>query len=207
MEKPALGKAAHTMVLFLPVIYFCSIAFFILGVSFYLISHPQTLKRLHYEILTYSLFNSPPRDGLVLGASTVKAEAKPVILKKYLQSHGSVLELYSDVMLEAAEKHNLDWRLLPAIAGQESTFCRTIPNNSYNCWGWAVTETYTKKFSNFEESIWRVAKGLREDYLNEGLETPEAIMTKYTPASLEKGGSWAKGVRYFMWELENFPSE
>lgn len=204
MGKPARGSGvAQTTVLFLPVIYFCSIALLILGVSFYLISHPRSLKHLRYELLTYSLFNSPPRDGVVLGSSTVTAEARPVILNLYLQN--TLLEPYSDYILEVSEKYNLDWRLLTAIAGQESTFCRTIPDNSYNCWGWAVTENYTKKFSSFEEAIERVARGLREDYLDKELVTPEEIMTKYTPKSLENGGSWAEGVEYFMWELENSP--
>lgn len=206
MGKPALSKLiAQTTVLFLPIIYFCSIFVLTIGASFYLISHPQAIKNLKYELLTYSLFNSPPKDGIVLGSSTIRAEARPVILKKYLQYHRSGLETYSDLLLAVADKYSLDWRLLPAIAGQESTFCRTIPDDSHNCWGWAITEDYTKKFSGFEEAIERVGKSLREDYLDSGLETPAEIMTKYTPKSLEKGGAWAKGVEYFMWELENFP--
>lgn len=206
MEEPALSKLiAQTTVLFLPIIYFCSIFVLTIGASFYLISHPQAIKKLKYELLTYSLFNSPPRDGVILGVSTVKAEARPIVLKKYLQYRQSSLATHSDLILEASDQYNLDWRLLTAIAGQESTFCRTIPNDSYNCWGWAVTENFTKKFSSFDEAINRVARGLKEDYLNQGLETPEEIMTKYTPKSLENGGSWAKGVEYFMWELENFP--
>ena len=31
-----------------------------------------------------------------------------------------------------------DYRLLPAIAMQESTLCRSIPVDSHNCWGWGI---------------------------------------------------------------------
>ncbi len=43
---------------------------------------------------------------------------------------------------------------------------------------------------------------LSHKYIDIGLDTPEKIMAKYTPPSLEKGGPWAKGVNQFMSDLE-----
>ena len=33
--------------------------------------------------------------------------------------------------------NGLDYRLVPAISGVESTFGKHIPDNSYNAYGWA----------------------------------------------------------------------
>ncbi len=65
--------------------------------------------------------------------------------------------------------------------------------------GWGVHSRGTLGFSGWEEAIETVARGLREDYLDQGLVTPEQMMTKYTPLS---NGSWAFGIRQFMGEME-----
>lgn len=150
-------------------------------------------------------FTSEPPGKVVLGKSIVRKESRPLILKKYLEAHHSPLADHADYLIEAANKYDLDWRLLPAIAGQESTFCRTIPEDSYNCWGWGVHSRGTLKFNTWKEAIETVAKGLRENYLDQGYQTPEKIMEIYCPRSVtEANGSWATGVKYFIWELENF---
>ncbi|MFW6143609.1 MAG: hypothetical protein ACOC4Z_01675 [Patescibacteria group bacterium] len=156
------------------------------------------------------VFTAPPPQGkaTVLGESVTSKEARPLILKRFFQSYNSPLSKHADYMVTIADKYDLDWRLLPAIAGQESTFCRTTPENSHNCWGWAVHERYTKKFSTYEKAIETVAAGLKENYIDHGLETPKQIMTKYCPRSItEAGGSWAEGVDYFIWILENFAQD
>lgn len=149
-------------------------------------------------------FNAPPPGGVVLGESVVRLESRPLILRKFLEYYRSPLAEYAQTLIDVADRYGLDWRLLPAIAGQESTFCRTIPEDSHNCWGWAIHESYTKMFETWESAIETVGKGLAEDYLTRGLETPEEIMTRYCPRSAERDGSWARGVNYFIWALENF---
>ena len=49
-----------------------------------------------------------------------------------------------------------------------------------------------------------MAKTLKEKYLDIGLVTPEEIMTKYCPRSLENGGSWARCVNRFKKEAQSF---
>ena len=82
---------------------------------------------------------------------------------------------------------------------QESNLCKKIPSGTFNCLGWGVHSKGTLGFSSFEEAIEVVSKGLKENYIDEGLLTPEEIMTKYTPHS---DGSWAYGVNLFMNEIE-----
>ena len=45
-------------------------------------------------------------------------------------------------------------------------------------------------------------RALKEEYIDKGLKTPEQIMVKYTPPSIKTGGSWAKGISSFMFELQ-----
>ena len=151
---------------------------------------------------TGSLFSSPPPDQVVLGESTVSADARPLILKNFLLSYHSDLAPYTNLILEVSSQYQLDWRLLVAIAGAESTFCRTIPPGGYNCWGWGIHSRGTLGFSSYEEGIRTVAKGLKETFLDDGLTTVEEIMGRYAPISLENGGSWARAVTYFMDQLE-----
>src|SRR3989304_8193905 len=149
-----------------------------------------------------SLFSSLPPDQVVLGESTVAEDARPLILKNFLLSYHSDLAPYTNLILEVSRQYKLDWRLLVAIAGAESTFCRTIPPGGYNCWGWGIHSRGTLGFSSYEEGIRTVAKGLRGDFLEDGLTTVEEIMSRYAPISLQNGGSWARAGTYFMDQLE-----
>jgi len=189
--------------LIIPVIFLLGGSASLIVFGSYIVGTPLEITNL--PPVGATLFSTPPPGEAVLGESIVRKEVRPLILRKFLESYKSPLAAYSQNMIDAADKYGLDWRLLPAIAGQESTFCRTIPAGSHNCWGWAIHKRYTKKFDTWESAIETVAQGLRKDYIDQGLVTPEQIMTRYCPRSItERDGSWAEGVKYFMWSLENF---
>lgn len=128
-----------------------------------------------------------------------QGNARPLILHNYLAQSNSPLVGLEQEMVAAADTYDLDFRLLAAIARQESGLCQFIPPDGYNCWGWGIHERGTLGFASYQEAIWTVAQGLRDDYLNAGLATPEQIMTRYTPKS---DGSWAAAVNQFMEEME-----
>jgi len=65
-------------------------------------------------------------------------DARPVIIKQYLEKYHSPLTPYSDYIFQTSEKYGLDYRLLIALAQQESNLCKKIPVNSHNCWGWGI---------------------------------------------------------------------
>jgi hypothetical protein len=140
----------------------------------------------------------PQETGAVLGTVDT-ADARPIIITKYLEKHQSPLLPYADELLAAAETYDVDYRLIVAIAQCESNLCKKSPPDSYNCWGF---ENGATKFLSWEQALDQVAKTLRERYLDQGLETPEEIMVKYAPPSVEKGGPWAKCVNQFIEELE-----
>jgi hypothetical protein len=88
------------------------------------------------------------------------------ILKAYFTKYDSPLAEYSDVVIQEADKNNIDWKLIPAISGVESGFGKAIPVNSYNGWGFGIYGDHVLRFASWNEGIATVSKSLREDYMN-----------------------------------------
>ena len=82
---------------------------------------------------------------------------------------------------------------------QESTLCKNIPKNSYNCWGWGIYGNKITRFESYEQAIETVSKGLKENYIDQGLVTTYQIMQRYTPSS---NGSWANAVNWVIRHIE-----
>lgn len=151
----------------------------------------------------YSFYAALPQ---VLGSFTTaiaKHDARSEILRQYLNKHNSPLESYSDFIVASSDAYNVDFRLITAISGCESTFGKNMPEKSYNAFGYA---TYTGQstgavFESWEHSIEVMAKYLSERYYSQGLTTPEEMGPIYAPPSIYTGNSWAKCVGQFMDEL------
>jgi len=133
-----------------------------------------------------------------LDATITESDARVEIIRQYLERYNSPLLGHESVIVEAADKFKLDFRLITAIAQQESNLCKIIPPETYNCWGWGIHSEGTLGFESYEEGIYTVTQGLKRNYIDLGYDTPEVIMTKYTPQS---NGSWARGVSSFMSEM------
>ena len=145
----------------------------------------------------------------VLGSASEKviaetADARPEAIKDFINRHNPKLletepELHHQ-LVAIADEFQFDFSLLPAIAMKESGMCKVIPENSFNCLGLGVHSRGTWRFESYQENFATAAKILKENYIDNGLVTPEEIMTKYTPNSPE--GAWAKGVNQFMSEIK-----
>ncbi len=127
-------------------------------------------------------------------------DARPVIIRKYLEKYKSPLAPYSDLIYEISNDYGFEYYWIVAIAQQESNLCKKIPENSHNCWGYGIHKRGTLKFENYELAIRSYAEYLKREYFDKGLDTPELIMKKYCPSS---EGSWARGVWQFINEMEN----
>ncbi|QQG41336.1 MAG: hypothetical protein HYV90_04205 [Candidatus Woesebacteria bacterium] len=145
------------------------------------------------------VYASLPTKLPIVSGEVGLADARPEIIKQYLEYYHSPLVPYANFIVTTADKYSLDFRLITAIAQQESNLCKIIPPGSYNCWGWGITSVGTLGFDSFEEGIETVSRGLRKNYLDKGYITVRDIMSKYTPQS---NGSWADGVSQFMSEME-----
>jgi len=142
-----------------------------------------------------SVYASLPANLPAISAQVGASDARPEILKQYMEFYNSPLTPYADLIVQTADKYGVDYRLIVAIAQQESNICKVIPPGGYNCWGWGITGSSTLSFDSFEHGIEIVTQGLKENYLDKGYTTPEEIMSKYTPLS---NGSWAAGVKSYM---------
>ena len=145
------------------------------------------------------VFASLPTDLATTYGQVIAADAREEILKQYLIYYKSPLIPYVKKIIEEADKNELDFRLIVAIAQKESNLCKIIPPETYNCWGWGIHSKGTLGFTSYEVGIETVSKGIKENYINKGFRTVEDIMSKYTPLS---NGSWAEGVNQFMGEME-----
>lgn len=144
------------------------------------------------------VYASLPNDFPTVSGEVIEADARSLIIRNYLKTYQSPLTPYSDYIVQTADKYSIDWRLITAIAMKESGLCRIIPPGTHNCWGWGIHSKGTLGFDSYEEGIETVTKGLRENYIDIGLTTPEKIMTKYAhPDST----TWAEGVTAYMNQL------
>lgn len=155
----------------------------------------------------YNVYTSKPKtmDSFKVEAETVDARVEKVRL--FFEKYNAPLKDYADVIVETSDKYNVDWRLISAIGYCEGNGGKAIPEGSYNTWGWAASQKDLEEKSgryhlgSWEQAIETVTRGLKKGYIDQGLETPEQIMPKYAPPSVEKGGPWAKCVNKYMQEI------
>lgn len=136
----------------------------------------------------------------------IQVEAKKLddqaqILAEYLANYDSPLQYHAQDFIDAAKTYGLDWKLLPSIAGVESTFGKQIPGG-FNAWGWGVYGTQAIYFDSWRDGIFTIAQGLRENYLNKGLNDPYSINKVYAASPV-----WGRNVTYFMNDLEKFANK
>ena len=129
--------------------------------------------------------------GLFAFNQEADKEAKILKLKadavdNYFDEHDMPLAGTGLKMVKEAEKNDLDWRLLAAIAVRESTGgkndCTSVDNNPF---GWASCK---KGFKNIDDAIETVARNLGGNnpntaYHYSGKNTKQ-ILQKYNPPSV-----------------------
>lgn len=153
------------------------------------------------SIQNFKLYAALPKSEDYISSDIEYADGRTKIIENFFKDYKSPLAAYSDTFIRVSDEYQLDYRLLPAIAMQESNGGKKVISSSHNPFGYGIYSGSVVKFKSWEEAIERVGKALRQDYLNQGLKTPYQIMTKYTPQSLIVDGAWAKGVSTFMEEL------
>ena len=180
--------------------------FFVLtAVNVFLVKkiHAETKRDTHITIILQEFeklsmgheFDDAPD---IQADPTIK-DKRVAILKAFFRRHDSPLYEHAEYVVKVSDDNGLDYRLIPAISMQESGACKVIPVNSYNCWGWGIYGNTITRFSSYPEALDNVARGLKKEYIDKGLTTPEDIMRKYNPSS---NGSWAFGVNTFINVLE-----
>lgn len=161
-------------------------------------------------VFTFLLANVQPTFAAENLAGSSAALLKPVnekkpdprvkILGEFLEKYDSPLASFANVFVETADKYNIDWKLVAAISGVESTFGQQIPYNSYNGWGWGIYGDNIIRFTSWNNGIEVVSQGLRENYINKwGAKDVYEIGRLYAASK-----TWASRVTYFMDSINKF---
>ncbi|MEK7159888.1 MAG: hypothetical protein AAB702_00195 [Patescibacteria group bacterium] len=99
-------------------------------------------------------------------SNKVARDYRVKIIENYLKRYDSPMVSNAGDFVFYADKYNLDWRLVLAISGVESTYGKQIPPYSYNGWGWGVYGDNVIRFKSWKEGIQTVSQGLREKYMD-----------------------------------------
>ena len=121
-------------------------------------------------------------------------DMRVIALQNILEKYGSPLAPYAAFYVETADKNDMDWRLLPAIAGLESSFGLHQMPGSHNSYGWGGGHIY---FASVEDGITTVLGALKTKYASRGATTVETIAPIYSESA-----TWAPRVRLFMDKFE-----
>lgn len=160
-----------------------------------LLSLIVTLRSNLIEVDAAEAINTTPNSEEIVSK---KLDNRAQILQKYLAQFDSPMQHHAQDFIDAAKLYNLDWKLLPAIAGVESTFGKRIPGG-YNAYGWGVYGTQAIYFKSWNDGIYTVARGLRENYMDKGYTNPQTMNRIYAESP-----AWGGKVTHFMKELEEF---
>lgn len=138
-------------------------------------------------------------------AAPIKVDNRITILKNFLEKYNSNLSSNTETFIKVADDNNLDYRLLPSIAGAESTFGKFTPScASYNPFGWTSTTSPCSfwRFSSFDEAITTVGKkiGTSKTYsLYQRTGKITDLANTYNPGGADE---WIKKINYFMEEIK-----
>ena len=177
--------------IFTPTLILVSILYFLFLSYDYKVHHSALSQNSNNRVA----FAALPSTENVLGDIINFNDARIEIVKQFFEKYKSPLVPFASNVVNDADKYGLDYRLLPAIAMQESNLCQKIIADSYNCWGFGIYGKKVTRFESYPEAIDTVTRTLVNNYVAGGLTTPEEIMKKYTPSN---NGSWAYSVNYFM---------
>lgn len=116
-------------------------------------------------------------------------------LEEYLNDKDSPLADYADVFIAVADKYQLDWKLLPAIAGLESAFGKRYVQGTYNAYGWGGGYIH---FNTWEDSIDTVSAALKSKYIDKGAVSANQIGRIYAPPN----PAWGSLVTKIMSDID-----
>lgn len=145
-------------------------------------------------------FQAVPVAGAVSTVEITSEDGREEALDEFFAEYNSPLEGHAKTIIEEADSHNIDYRLLPAIAMQESTLCKKVISGSNNCWGFGIYGGKVTRFNDYDHAIRVITETLAKKYVAKGYETPSQIVRKYTPSDT---GKWENTVNMIMTRLKD----
>lgn len=147
---------------------------------------------------------------VIADANTAEmTEYRAQLIDSYFTAKKVPMAGYGQELVEAADKYDIDWRLLPALAMRESTggkqACGGKLSAEWNPWGWNSCKG--NGFDSMEDSIDALAKHLSGNHERTARyykdKTTKQILETYNPPSVVP--TYAKEVMGIMNKI--FPTE
>lgn len=134
-------------------------------------------------------------------STSALVDDRAIRLKAFLASFDSPMQNEADHFVREADRLGLDWKLVAAIAGVESTFGHHVPSNSFNGWGWGIFTGASDgiHFTSWKSGITEVSEGLKYNYIDRGATSLEAIGRMYAASP-----AWSAHVQFFMQKIDDF---
>ena len=133
---------------------------------------------------------------LILSGTTPTKASEPDLraqqMRAILTKYSSPMIGLENILIRTAEEYGLDWTLLAAIAGTESSFGKHMPGDCINPYGWGIYGDHKLCFISFKESIEGAASGLAKKY---NISSLESIPHTYNSVSTD---GWIRHTRFFM---------
>lgn len=145
-------------------------------------------------------FQALPSLGNMSSVDVESSDARIMALEAFFEKYQSPLMGHAQMIVDEADKNKIDYRLLPAIAMQESTLCKKVIKDSNNCWGFGIYGGKVTKFESYNQAIKVISSTLAKKYIQKGYVSPEEIVQKYTPSDT---GKWSSVVGLMMEKLTN----
>ena len=120
----------------------------------------------------------------------VSTDPRLIRIRQYFLERDCPAHQYAEDFIRAADRHELDWRLLPSISMIESTGGKEARNN--NMFGW---DNGNVRFRTNRDGIHRVASRLAESRYYKGKTLDQTLRT-YNPV-----GEYGKKVKLVMAQL------
>lgn len=115
-------------------------------------------------------------------------------LQNVFNKYNSPLAAEAHHYVRYADEFGIDWKLLPAISGLESSFGKRLMPGSHNAYGWGGGHIY---FETWEDGIRSINKAFKEKYAERGATDVWTIGPIYAESP-----TWSVRVNGFMEEIE-----
>jgi len=120
----------------------------------------------------------------------ISTDPRLIRIRQYFIERDCPAHQYAEDFILAADRHELDWRLLPSLSMIESTGGKEARNN--NMFGWDNCDV---RFDDHRQGIYHVASRLAESKFYKGKSLDQALRT-YNPRR-----AYGKKVKLVMAQL------
>ena len=121
-------------------------------------------------------------------------------VKNFLIKYNPKLADEADVFVDEAYIYGIDYRLVAAISGVESTFCKfPAPGTEYNCWGFKSYSSTNGwwRFPSYREGIQKITETISTNRIYSSFQQSGSIYD-LAKTYTENPESWVKSLNYFI---------